>query len=323
MAEESENMSFLERAAAEAEWYAENPQVDNEGNPVDRRGVPRLKKKKKYDGLRHAFKQSRKALKNAREKSISTLENYYNQGREDLAPWADYGRQSIADLSQGTQEYAEMVRDPSKYKESPGYQWQLEQGLGGVNRGAAMAGKLDSGQNQKDLMAYGQGLALQDYQNSLNRFQGLLDRYSQGAQMGQQAAGQLASMSGQMGANTSNVYQAYGNGAANLYWQMGQARGQQKQADAAQKNAFWNTLLGAAGMAGGYALAGPAGGAAGGQVGQSVASVAAPPPAPQQTYGGLAAPAGPGSSATSIAGNYNGLDSSVYGDYSDDTYRGA
>lgn len=250
---------------AETLDYSES-EYDHNGNKKPKQ------KKKKYDDLRHAFKYSRKALKNARDNSLATLENYYQQGQEQLAPWHEYGQQSLEDLGRGTQEYAEMVRDPSKYQQSPGYQWQLEQGLEGLNRGAAMAGKLDSGQNQKDLMAYGQGLALQDYQNSINRYQSLLNVFAQGANLGYGADQTSASMAQQMGANTSNVYQAYGNNAANLYWQMGQARGQQKQAGAAQQGALLNTGLGAVGMG----LGAYFGGAPGALLGKQAADTLAP-----------------------------------------------
>jgi hypothetical protein len=64
---------------------------------------------------------------------------------------------------------------------SPGYQFQLSEGLKSIDAGAAARGMLTSGQTQKAEMGYAQGLASQNFDNYYNRLLGL-------AQGGQSAA---------------------------------------------------------------------------------------------------------------------------------------
>lgn len=49
------------------------------------------------------------------------------------------------------------------YTQSPGYQWQLQQGLGAINSSQAHRGALNSGATLKSLASYAQGLAAQDF----------------------------------------------------------------------------------------------------------------------------------------------------------------
>ncbi len=54
------------------------------------------------------------------------------------------------------------------FQSSPGYQFQLGQGLQAIDRGAASRGMLGSGNTLMAEQQYGQGLANQDYTNWLN-----------------------------------------------------------------------------------------------------------------------------------------------------------
>ena len=60
-----------------------------------------------------------------------------------------------------------------RFQTSPGYQWQLEQGLRGIDAGAASKGILRSGATIKAEETYGQGLANQDFTNYYNRLYNL------------------------------------------------------------------------------------------------------------------------------------------------------
>ena|SRR5579862_3483235 len=59
------------------------------------------------------------------------------------------------------------------FTSSPGYQFQLQQGLRAVDAGAASQGMLRSGATLKAEDAYGTGLANQDFTNYYNRLAGL------------------------------------------------------------------------------------------------------------------------------------------------------
>ena len=130
----------------------------------------------------------------------------YAQNRQDTAPWREAGARSLKDLEriQGTYEGA--VMDPNQYVQSPAYDWLRQQGIEAINRKSAATGQFGSGRNQKDLMQYGQGLALTDYQGYLGRLESLMNRYAGTSQVGQTASGQLAGL----GQNVANQVGAAG-----------------------------------------------------------------------------------------------------------------
>jgi len=137
--------------------------------------------------------------------------NQYEQGREDVAPWRTAGVGALGTLQNELGNYAGYVKDPSTYTQSPGYDWLVQQGVNTIDRGASATGKLDSGQRSKDLMAYGQGMASQDYGNFLSRYSNLLNKYSGIAGTGMDASQQM-SASGQ---NMANQMGQYGQNYAN------------------------------------------------------------------------------------------------------------
>jgi len=81
---------------------------------------------------------------------------------------------------------------------TPGYQFQLGQGLQGILSNATATGGVGGGNTLKALMGYGQGLADQTYQQSVGNQMGL-------AQLGENAAagqgGISANVGGQIGQN--------------------------------------------------------------------------------------------------------------------------
>jgi len=155
-----------------------------------------------------ARQQSKAASKAADAQSRAMLEMYY-QTREDLAPWREAGVRAIGSLEDVTQEYADVIRDPSLYVQSPGYDWLRQQGMKNIGRQASAAGQFGSGGYDKDLISYNQGLALQDYGGYLGRMESLLNRYAGTAGMGQTSSHTLANI-GQNAANVSGAAQAAG-----------------------------------------------------------------------------------------------------------------
>lgn len=121
--------------------------------------------------------------------------------------------------------------DRTAFTQSPGYQFQLDQGMQTLNRGAAAQGNYRSGGTDADRLAFSQGLAAQDYNNFFNQ-------NLQGAQLGQNAAVGAGSM-GQQSANA----------ISGLYGQMGQAGA---NAAIGAGNQWGNALQGLGGLAGQY-----------------------------------------------------------------------
>ena len=117
----------------------------------------------------------------------------YSDQKAMFAPWQQMGMQ-------GQQAYNSLLglghapKGFDGYQQSPGYQFQLNQGLDAAKSAAAMHGGTMSGATMQSLNNYGQGVANQDYQTYLNRLQGI------GAQ-GQQAAGMQSGAAQQYGQN--------------------------------------------------------------------------------------------------------------------------
>lgn len=95
------------------------------------------------------------------------------------------------------------------YEADPGYAFRMQQGQQALERSAAARGGLYSGRAAKDLTAYSQGQASQEYQNAYNRYQSnqtnQFNRLATVAGIGQTANNALA-QSGQNYANqVSNI----------------------------------------------------------------------------------------------------------------------
>lgn len=71
--------------------------------------------------------------------------------------------------------------DPSQIKNDPAYQFQMEQGLGAINKGAAAGGMLGSGNRLMDLEKYGQGLASSFTDKQFSRNMSILQMMGQAA----------------------------------------------------------------------------------------------------------------------------------------------
>ena len=108
--------------------------------------------------------------------------------------------------------YTPMVNSLAELQATPGYQFQLEQGLQGVNSSAAAKGGLLSGANMKAINYYAQGQASTGYQAAWDRAQ---TAYGNAFGRNQQKFQDLQSMAnnGQSAANTQGQY-AMGTGQA-------------------------------------------------------------------------------------------------------------
>ena len=93
-------------------------------------------------------------------------------------PYQEAGQNALSTL---TGQYGNLINDPNGlmsrigagYQKSPGYDWQLNQGLQAGNNAAAAGGMLGSPQHQQNNQATAQGLANQDYYNYMNKALGL------------------------------------------------------------------------------------------------------------------------------------------------------
>lgn len=132
----------------------------------------------------------------------------YDQTRQDMQPWLGAGTNALAQMQQLNS------GDFRSFKQSPDYEFAFSQGLQGLDRSAAARGSLYSGGADADRMAFGQGLASQQYGNYYNRLASL-------AGVGQQTAGQIGQFGQQNALNQGGAAIGVGNARASAYQQQG------------------------------------------------------------------------------------------------------
>lgn len=129
--------------------------------------------------------------------------------------------------------YTPMVNSLAQLQATPGYQFQLEQGLQGVNNSAAAKGGLLSGANIKAINNYAQGQASTGYQaawdraqsayqNAFSRNQQKFSNLQSMANNGQNAAGLQGNAALSVGNGLAGASTNYGNNQSNLAMAQGQ-----------------------------------------------------------------------------------------------------
>jgi hypothetical protein len=163
------------------------------------------------------------ATEHAADTANATELQMFNQTRADQAPYREAGYGALAKLqgaygltpasaTDGTGSGASTGGSSAYggFFESPGYQFEMQQGLQGINRGQAAKGLFGSGATQKADMGYASGLASQNfgqYTGGLSNIAGLGEGANNTtAQTGSTAANVISN-------NTMNA----GNAAANAY----------------------------------------------------------------------------------------------------------
>lgn len=102
----------------------------------------------------------------------NTIASLYNDSRAALNPALASGAQGNTSLQAYAASNPQFNFDPSKYINSPGYNFQLQQGQDAIENTAAAQGLSQSGKVLTDLTKYGQGLASTYYNDAFNQAQG-------------------------------------------------------------------------------------------------------------------------------------------------------
>jgi hypothetical protein len=152
---------------------------------------------------------------NAASKAAAQAQQRFEQQRADLTPYRTAGLaplQAQTDLLglNGPDAAAAAMQN---YQTSPGYQWQLGQGLRAVDAGAAAAGMLRSGATLKAEQTFGQGLANTDFGQYYNRLMGLTTLGENAAAGGASTANAAGAAAQQAGTTQASIY---GNTASGL-----------------------------------------------------------------------------------------------------------
>ena len=117
---------------------------------------------------------------------LAWTKKVYENAQQDIKPYTHLGevgatgyeanlpyltsRYGMEDYKQSPL-YTPMVRNLAELQATPGYQFQLQQGLQGVQQGAAAKGGLLSGAAGQAMNTYAQGQAAQGYQSAWERAQ--------------------------------------------------------------------------------------------------------------------------------------------------------
>lgn len=162
------------------------------------------------------------------EMALPQIQENYNTSIHAFQPWLTGGQSGLGATSDllglNGPEAATAAMD--RFRTSPGYQWQLDQGLRAVDAAAAAKGMGRSGAVLKAEQEYGQGLADQEFGNYYNRLFGL-------STQGLNAAGGVASAANNLSAalegnaqSQAGVNLATGGAQASIYGNMGKGIGE-------------------------------------------------------------------------------------------------
>jgi hypothetical protein len=164
-------------------------------------------------GMQSAQK-ARKAARIAGQENdrlISEGNSIYQSRVPDIVarfdPWSNAGSAAVNEQSSlmglGGAQAQQEAR--GRFQTDPGYQFQMNEGLGAVDSRAASRGMLGSGAAIKDTLRFSQGLADQSYGNYFNRLGGL-------SQQGLAATGQQTGLLNQAAMTELTSRQARGAG---------------------------------------------------------------------------------------------------------------
>jgi hypothetical protein len=184
--------------------------------------------------------EAAQAQTNAAQTAANTSLSMYNQTNSNLSPYRDIGGVAAGQLTSRLSDLTSpIVMDEATLQNTPGYQFNLTQGLKATQNSAAARGLGSSGAALKGAATFATGLADSTYQNQFNNANtnqtNAYNRLSGLVNTGENAAAQTG-VAGTAAANTAANAQI---GAGN--------------AQAAAANATGGAISNAAGNLGGYA----------------------------------------------------------------------
>jgi len=197
----------------------------------------------------------------AQMNALNFQKEQWAQTQQNQEPFLQAGQQAVGQLSALmapggalTQQWDQQFTAPTAAQAAatPGYQFALQQGLQGMERGAAARGNLLSGGTLQAEQQYGQGLASQTYQqtfnNALTQYQQAYNQFQQGQTNLYNRLAGLAG-TGQVSASTLGQQgQAAASNIGNIYQVGAQQQGNALQNAAYQNASGYNAAAGAIGQ---------------------------------------------------------------------------
>jgi len=167
--------------------------------------------------------------------SLKLQGDIYNQNKMQLDPFINQGYQAnfaLGDLlglrginthagtlaGAGHQDTNAALVAPftlDKFQQSPGYQFNLQQGQMAIDKGANARGNYYAPQTLQDISRFSQGLASNEFNNERNAYwqqqNNVFNKLSQQGQMGLSGANALAGVGSNYAANAGNTMAGIGN----------------------------------------------------------------------------------------------------------------
>lgn len=142
-------------------------------------------------------------------------------GSDALGTLRSYGGNALSELQSGYDKAFAPVEAAlgTSFKESPGYRYQVDQGIDAINRARNARGMGNSGNTDVDALKYASGEANKDYYNWTDRLAGLGNARAAGA-------GNIASLINSQGRDISGLQTGIGQGIAGLQSGLGSALNQ-------------------------------------------------------------------------------------------------
>ena len=153
---------------------------------------------------------------NATSKAASDANATQRQGlaqsRADLEPWRTAGQGALPQLENAAGMNGQAGYDAAlqQFHTSPGYQFQLDQGLRAVDAGAAASGMARSGAALKAEQTFGTGLADKEFTDYYNRLYNL-------SNLGESAASGSASQTAAASTGIAQTDLSQGSADASIY----------------------------------------------------------------------------------------------------------
>lgn len=169
-------------------------------------------------GTADAIAEGSRMQQEAAARTEAEMRRQYEQGRTDIAPWMEVGREALGEERALMGFGGDTAGAMRALQASPGYQFRMQQGMRDVTGGLAARGGMGSGRALAAGQRFAQGMASDEYGTRLNRLSALSGRGQAGA------AGQ-AQMGQQFGQNLGDLW----TGAANAGAAAGMAGAQAKQ----------------------------------------------------------------------------------------------
>lgn len=176
-----------------------------------------------YNQASGLYGQGRDALTTNYAAGLKPYQTLFDQAQGGINAYGD---------ATGANGAAGYTNATNNFQTNPGYQFQLNQGLQAIDRGAASKGMLTSGNTLNAEQQYGTGLANQSYQQYVQNLQPYLG-------LGQSAASGIGTLNANLGNSLNSSYGNQGNLAYNTQAGIGNAQAAADLANgAAANNAF-------------------------------------------------------------------------------------